>query len=81
MIAQRDALIAAKDAEIEILNQSVRTKTDRACSGSYDEQVMCDVYNTANDSVAVPVGTDPAVASNIVTRGERIVEPQEVVSE
>lgn len=65
--------------EINALKQQAQTKSDIANTGELREEVLCDIYQTESEIIAVPVGADPAESSNVIARSQRVTQNEEVM--
>ena len=65
--------------EINALKQQAQSKSDIANTGELREEVLCDIYQTESEIIAVPVGADPAESSNVIARSQRVTQNEEVM--
>jgi len=76
--AERNALIAQFNIQLQNIDKAIeqikstsRDKSDKAVVGEVTEQVLCDVYNTATETLFVAAGKDVTQADNIIIRRDR----------
>jgi len=67
ILRQKNAAIAAIDAQIAQKEEAMRNACHVAVAGTVNEEVECDIYMQGNTRLLVRKNTDPTVASNIIS--------------
>jgi len=67
--------LAAIEAEIKALETEIITKSEIAVTGEKREDVLCDVYQTENEIIYIPEGSD-FEKGEVIARSQRTPEQQ-----
>lgn len=67
ILRQKNEAIAAIDAQIAQKEEIMRNACHVAVAGTLNERIECDRYSQGNTILLVPKGTNPTVASNIIS--------------
>ena len=67
------------EAEIKALETDARNKSNIACTGELREEVLCDIYQTESEVIAVPEGESPENTSAVIARVQITTEQQETI--
>jgi hypothetical protein len=68
--------LAAIEAEIKALETEIITKSEIAVTGEKREDVLCDVYQTENEIIYIPEGSD-FEKGEVIARSQRTPEQKE----